>query len=336
MKTVFTNAMCAHVWAQQTQEHGRGSSGSLYFRRSTIYSYGEHWPLAQIVTAGSGKTARKAVLVKNRYGRSRSITTSKHMGDVCRALSRDQKCKMFDVEFLGPKGVGFRQAGLDHAGNLASYVSRRDDAIAKAMRVHLHNMEYLVSYAAKWETEYAEYCRFFGIRRKIPKRNTYNGKFETRLERAEGAVAEYASIQAARAERARIEYEAKHAAEAIEQAKLLPGWLAGENHARLYALPDTYLRVRGENIETTRGATFPVEHGIRAFKLIRALVETGREYKRNGHTIHLGHFALDSISADGTVRAGCHTVHWPTIERVAWQLGLMEDCRPMYAGGGTL
>ena len=41
----------------------------------------------------------------------------------------------------------------------------------------------------------------------------------------------------------------------------------------------------------------------------------------NGHTIHLGHFALDAVDGAGNVRAGCHEVAWEEIERVATSPG---------------
>ena len=46
MKTVFDNRQLAHVWASQSQEHGRGSS--FYFNGRVIYSYRDSWPLAVI------------------------------------------------------------------------------------------------------------------------------------------------------------------------------------------------------------------------------------------------------------------------------------------------
>jgi len=47
-KTVFSNSQLAHVWAQQTQETGRNSSGSMFFENDVIYSYGRHYAIAKI------------------------------------------------------------------------------------------------------------------------------------------------------------------------------------------------------------------------------------------------------------------------------------------------
>jgi len=52
------------------------------------------------------------------------------------------------------------------------------------------------------------------------------------------------------------------------------------------------------------------------------LHDKGQTYQRNGHTIHLGHFALDSLDTEGNVTAGCHTVQWEEITRVAALAGV--------------
>ena len=59
---------------------------------------------------------------------------------------------------------------------------------------------------------------------------------------------------------------------------------------------------------------------MHALAFIRKVRESGQEYIRNGHTIHLGHYVIDRIEADGTVHAGCHVVKWEEIERITPQL----------------
>jgi glycerol-3-phosphate O-acyltransferase len=77
------------------------------------------------------------------------------------------------------------------------------------------------------------------------------------------------------------------------------------------------LRIDGDEVVTSRGARFPVSHAKRALALVRNVRESGQAYVRNGHTIHLGPYAVDRIEADGTVKAGCHVVSWEEIERIA-------------------
>jgi len=57
--------------------------------------------------------------------------------------------------------------------------------------------------------------------------------------------------------------------------------------------------------------------------IVFAIQEGKREpYQTNGHTIHLGHYTLDRIDADGTVKAGCHIIPFEEVEYIAGQLGV--------------
>jgi hypothetical protein len=59
--------------------------------------------------------------------------------------------------------------------------------------------------------------------------------------------------------------------------------------------------------------------------LVRRTIEQGIEWCTNGHTLHLGAFKIDHISADGTVRAGCHVVTFPEIDRIAPTLDALRN-----------
>lgn len=124
----------------------------------------------------------------------------------------------------------------------------------------------------------------------------------------------------------RIEQERK-AERARIDAERLAAWLRGESVSMPPRGDSVLLRIRGDEIETSWGARFPIEHGRKAFPLIARIRERGEEWKSNGHSIHLGHYAIDRVTADGTVYAGCHVVRWEQIERVARELGLLPGLR---------
>lgn len=42
-----------------------------------------------------------------------------------------------------------------------------------------------------------------------------------------------------------------------------------------------------------------------------------KEWHRNGEQIAVGHFQLDSVTADGDIKAGCHTIAWSEMLRLA-------------------
>lgn len=93
MKTVFGNKELTHAWAHQTQEHGRNSNGSLFFRDKVLFSYGEHFPLARLYNNGW-------VVVNSR---SYSLTTGKHRSLAYSATSHWQHMELPDV--LNPESI---------------------------------------------------------------------------------------------------------------------------------------------------------------------------------------------------------------------------------------
>jgi hypothetical protein len=82
------------------------------------------------------------------------------------------------------------------------------------------------------------------------------------------------------------------------------------------------LRVSGDQIESSMGARIPLEHAPRLWALIQACRSTGRAYAANGHTEHAGPYAIDSVSAEGELKAGCHTIPYAELELMARTLGL--------------
>jgi hypothetical protein len=94
-------------------------------------------------------------------------------------------------------------------------------------------------------------------------------------------------------------------------------WREGNPNVRLPWGADTLLRINGDEVETSRGARVPVSHAKRGLAFVRRVVASGQEYVRNGHTLHLGHYAIDRIETDGTLHAGCHVIKYPEIEALA-------------------
>ena len=77
MRHVFTdNNTIAELWATQAQHHARNKRHTFYFTGKSIYSYGEHFPIAII----EERFGRKFVIYNSR---SYSRTTSRHQSAVC-------------------------------------------------------------------------------------------------------------------------------------------------------------------------------------------------------------------------------------------------------------
>ena len=97
----------------------------------------------------------------------------------------------------------------------------------------------------------------------------------------------------------------------------LAAWLDGAAVSLPYSYGVTLLRIIGDTVETSRGASFPIAHAVRGLALVRSVIKRGEEWRTNGHTCHLGNYQIDRITADGTVYAGCHTVPFTSIDRIA-------------------
>jgi hypothetical protein len=102
-------------------------------------------------------------------------------------------------------------------------------------------------------------------------------------------------------------------------------WRAGGGHHYLLNIIPTMLRLEGNDVVTSRGARFPISHAKRALSLIRAVINRAEEWRRNGHSCHLGHYSIDRIEANGTVHAGCHVVGWDEIERIALTVETFQE-----------
>ena len=301
-KCVFDTGEIPHLWAHRTQDEARNRQGNLYFTGDTIYSYGSHFPIARHVANGAGE---RAVLFTTA---SYSVTTSSHCSAVRSAIPSG--IPVFHVpNVCAGRYTGSELTAADHAGNLADYTERTEKHVVTSARARS-------SYAKEWNHGHAlslrdeafAYCVFFGLPvPNIPEVPDLDSEALTAIRKREAKRA------AEMAEQTRRENER----EAIRHSENMAKWRAGEYHGGFpYGFP-TMLRIIGDEVQTSRGARFPVSHAKRALAFVRNVRETGQAYVRNGHTIHLGPYALDRIEPDGTVKAGCHVVSWEEIERIA-------------------
>jgi hypothetical protein len=300
-KLVFDTGEIPHLWAHRTQEEARNRQGNLYFTGDTIYSYGSHFPIARHVTHDAGE---RAVLFTTA---SYSVTTSSHCSAVRSAIPSG--IRVFHVpNVCHGRYSGSELTTNDHAGNLADYAERIEKHVITSARARS-------SYAKEWNYEHAvclrdeavAYCAFFGLPvPHIPEVPKLDSDALTAIRKRE---AQRAAEKAEQTKRERAEAIAR-------QQELITQWRVGQYSGCLYDVP-TMLRIDGDEVVTSRGARFPVSHAKRALPFVRKVRESGQAYVRNGHTIHLGPYAIDRIEPDGTVKAGCHVVSWEEVERIA-------------------
>lgn len=142
----------------------------------------------------------------------------------------------------------------------------------------------------------------------------------------------------AREGRARVAAEAREAARLEKERETRESWLEGKPGVRFHgrdALGGAYLRavkvtrdesgmITGGDLETSQGATVPLAHALRVFRFLKHCKETGRAWARNGKTLRVGFYHVDSVDPDGSFKAGCHLIRWQQVESLAARLGVLD------------
>lgn len=326
VKTVMNNDMVLHVWAHQTQGHGRSSNGNLHFEGTVLYSY--HTPIANIVDG-------VALVTSESY----SVTTSgKHMPGY-RELSGVRP--WVRAPFIG--AWGGMATTLDrghsweerHAANMAHFAAEYAKLVGTLDRQrgpYLITVEQIAAYLEEWGgKDAATYAQAFGLpapafdyaadalaivehrAAREAKRNTPQAiaKREREAKRRAEREAEKRAIERLRGEERQAAWR--------EGKPVYLGW--GENET-----PEggALLRVKGDVLETSKGASVPLDHAVKVFRFIKLVRASGTPWERNGHTLRVGHFQVDRIEACGDFKAGCHFIQWAEVERIAGALGLLD------------
>jgi hypothetical protein len=303
-RKVFPTAEIPHLWFHQTQSDAR-SQGNVFFNGDTIYSYGEHFPIARHVKSGR-KTA--VLFTTRRY----SVTTSGHCSSVRQAIPTGTR--VFDVPNV--RSDSWSGNVIDHAGNLTHFVSESKESLAKSRRARSSG-EWELRAAFGYRETARQYARFFRV--PCPKFDFLPAGKE--LKALKSQIAERAerhkASQALAAQRERERQAERHRIEMLDFAEKSALWREGNPNVRLPWGADTLLRIKGDEVETSRGARVPVSHAKRGLAFVRRVMASGQEYVRNGHTFHLGHYAIDRVETDGTLHAGCHVIKYAEIEALA-------------------
>jgi hypothetical protein len=330
VKTVHSSDMVAHLWAHQSQAIARNSGSSFSFDGPVCYSY--QTPIAMLHDTAAG---RIALITSDGY----SITTkSKHLSPIWRALHGH--IRSFRVPCVGATGgrapyVRLTEAHVRNVAHLVDEYAQLGARIRRARDSYHADAESVRNALEGAALIVRDYCEAFGL--DVPELDPADDARVIWTARTEREAKANDPKQVAKRQRAREQAAArKEAREAAERAERYQR----EAEARLGFRAGTYrgwVRVSDERggallrfdaaddtIRTSYGAEVPAEHARRAYPLIVRVRERGETWRPNGHTLHFGTFAANEISADGTLRVGCHTIHWPEIEACARALGLTE------------
>lgn len=290
MKKVFSsNSEAIHVWANHPERNGRANSVS--FGGGVLWSY--NTAIGQHVTNDKGESV--VILNRTNY----SVTTSKHQGEAAYAVNHLKRIYIhhigYNVQNLKYTLIGDRERLIEF------YEYEAANLLAKAERARTKG-DYYRGAAYAHLNELREYFAFFGIDYAPP----------ANMDELKQAAIEREN----EAKRIAAEMKAKRER---DEAERLEKWRNGENVYSYFEM--TALRIKGETIETSKGANIPVEHAIKVWPLLKRLHDNGGTYTRGEHSIHLGHYTLDSFNGD-ILRVGCHSIPFAEVQNIANKLGL--------------
>ena len=329
-KQVFDNGMVAHVWAQQTQSEGRSNNGNFWFEGDTIFSY--RTPVARIV---QGALRRVALITNETY----SITTSsKHMPAIHRAVDYGRgDILAFGVPSIG--AAGGRLSGsnvVDHVANLNHFT----DAYT-AEKARLKRVRDVYGSIRENLNRRADAARDYADAFALDVTDAFNvegdaAEIEAHRAARDAKNADPATVARREKERTRrAERKAEAECRAAEIARMnaaekIAAWKAGEYVSLRYGENTdenggALLRIKGDNLETSLNATVPLAHAVKVFRFVKLCRERGEAWQRNGKTVRVGHFQVDSIDAQGNFRAGCHKINWPEVEAAARAAGVVDS-----------
>jgi hypothetical protein len=300
-REVYPPQEIPHLWAHQSTRYARNSTGNVSLHGEVLYSYAE--PIGRMMPINKRTGARVALF----RDRTWSVTTSKHQHHMRCAVPNET----FTVPDIGAGSGGYVTAP-DHKANLKNYADKIIALAKTATRARsrrdwaINTLEAMVSEANRYKPKFT-----------VPSDTGLEALKIKSQQEAKRDAAKRKALADARQKRNDEQY-----AKFINE--YLPAWLAGGERiafpsGRVEAYPASmtdYMRLVGEEIETSRGARVPIAHVRRALKLIAAL-PAGVEWHSNGHTIHVGEYSINSVSADGTVKVGCHTFSAAEVQRIA-------------------
>ena len=340
-----------------------------YFKTSddgtrVVFSYRDSYPIASRFELG-----RKTIFLL-RAGKGYGPTTNAQMSATRHAVPKDDKgVEVFTVPCMVSGYDHSKPGQREHAMNLEQYVADINGYIATYGKARSsYNLRGALSGANSSLAELRRYVRVFKLKMpavpKIPKMD--QTKLDAIVQRELNR--EQRRDEKRRVERE--EYERQHQAEVAEwmagpdackhlkedgttqhgfnqryqcerqreeeewqatKEEKIAAWKRGENvELRVSYSEPAFLRVRGDNVETSQGADVPLDHAKALLDTIRKVRERGEDFVANGRTIKVGHYSVSRIShndADGvTAIIGCHKLSWASISEVAEQVDnyLME------------
>jgi hypothetical protein len=286
----------AHAWAHQTGKARKGYN--MFYDGPSLFSHGRHWELARLVTLPDGRQA--AMLYEP--SRQRSVSTHTHY-----------RCAQAATSHMPQFSV---QSFDDHAANYQWWLTEAAQHVAKASRAKKWGAYSLTAasrclgdandYSEAWQLGHG----FVGMA-DVP---GWSPELAAKIE------ARRAAEETRQAERDRKEVYRRR----ITSKATLRAWLHGDPDCH-YA-PRTFFplcRVKGDEVQTSWGASVPLADALRLFKVATACRAKGEGWTPCGLWTHkAGDFAVTRITPTGGLVIGCHSIPYRSAKLAADMAGI--------------
>ena len=290
MRTKYSsNLELSHVWANDLdfEYSPRKTANSMSCEFGKLFSYSTC--IGQIISHDT--------VIYNTA--SYSVTTSKQQGYMQSATRHYQNRIYIDVPKMNLNSLKLCQTDFEDL-ILMSNERKASELLLKASRSRkysdMYNREALSIFS-----NLEKYALLFNLKYETP-------NLDHLMESALRADKEAKAIEKVRkAERIK------------EQAEALINWRKGEDVRNRFEI--TALRIKEDQIETTKGARIPVDHAVKFWGLIKSWHEKGVSYVKDHHSIHLGNYSVNRFEND-VLTVGCHSIPYSEIESIANQLSL--------------
>lgn len=312
----MNNSEVAHRWANQTHKSGKGSN--FFFEGNVIYSYGYHFPIAQIYRT---KSEKDVILVNSRVY---SSTTGKHIRFTIGAID---DTKYDTIYVISPKEVTkgnalpykytHRDNIEDMVDNLVNLLGLQRRALKRDYTRNLtKTLNSLVLYLETFK------CRSTA-KEMLLKRYEWTDEGKTILAEVLNSTDTLTLKFDELAKASEDKRKAQEKRKLDKDKSFVTEWKEG-----LHAIDSLYnktygksdlLRLRNNKVETSKGIVIEKDVALQVYNVVEKVIQKGVNVTFKGD-LKVGLYKVDSISKEGTIRAGCHLIKASEVLRVGKQL----------------
>ena len=262
MKTVFTNSEIVHKFNELSQSEGRTPSNSMFFNGNgaKLYSYGYHYLLAEFIDD-------ETILINDK---GYSNSTSKHISLVTSA-TRDKK--------------QFFWSNSDYK-NVNNTIKDCLNKLPRATKNKEHYKSTILSTYNSYR-EYLIYTKQLTKHKKIKEHREIERiilSFKNDYDNLENTIKEQLKNKSIK-DKKKVE---KH----------LKDWKSNKINCLKNNTNFDYLRINGENIETSQGVKIPITEAKRVLKLIESGRVLGTKIDNTYRVLSFNEF----------LKVGCHNI----------------------------